>query len=74
LIQKELAYPIIDFTSSGLTHSYSDFDSELNVNRVGYVVSSLSFGLMKFDFKKNTITMQMRGDHDNLQQELIQTY
>jgi len=51
-----------------------DFDSELNVNRVGYVVSSLSFGLMKFDFKKNTITMQMRGDHDNLQQELIQTY
>ena len=71
---EELAYPIIDFTSSGLTHSYSDFDSELNVNRVGYVVSSLSFGLMKFDFKKNTITMQMRGDHDNLQQELIQTY
>ena len=71
---EELAYPLIDFTSSGLTHSYSNFDSELNVNRVGYVVSALSFGLLKFDFTKNTITMQMRGNNDVLQQELIQTY
>jgi alkaline phosphatase D len=69
-----LEYPLIDFTSSGLTHSYSNFDKEFNSNRVGHVVSSLSFGLLKFDFDRNMITMQMRGDNDVLQQELIQTY
>ncbi len=69
-----LAYPLIDFTSSGMTHSYSNFQGELNQFRVGKVVSEKSFGLLKFDFKNNTVTMQMRGENNVLQQELIQTY
>jgi len=69
-----LGFPLIDFTSSGLTHSYSNFKSEENPDRVGNVVSDLSFGILKFDFKSNKITMQMRGKDNVIQQEHIQSY
>jgi alkaline phosphatase D len=68
------SYPLIDFTSSGMTHSYSNFQEEFNKYRVGYVVSEKSFGILKFDFKNKTVTMQMRGENNALQQELIQAY
>ncbi len=69
-----LSFPLIDFTSSGLTHSYSNFKGEPNQFRVGEVVSEKSFGVLKFDFKNNTVTMQMRGKENHIQQELIQSY
>jgi len=69
-----LAYPLVEFTSSGMTHSYSTFKGEPNQYRVGKVVNDLSFGLLKFNFKTKTVTMQMRGDKNILQQELIQSY
>ena len=43
-------YPLIDFTSSGMTHSYSSFDGEPNQYREGEVVSDLSFGILKINF------------------------
>ena len=67
-------YPIIDFTSSGLTHSYSNFSEENNPFRVGKVISNKSFGLLKIDLKSKIATMQMRGDNNVLQQELVQKY
>ncbi len=67
-------YPLIDFTSSGLTHVYSSFKSENNPYRVGEVVPKISFGLLRLDFKKNTVTMQMKGIGDVLYQEMIQIY
>ena len=69
-----LNYPLIDFTSSGLTHVYSSFKAENNPYRVGEVVPKISFGLLRLDFKKNTITMQMKGIGDVLYQEMIQKY
>lgn len=69
-----LSYPLIDFTSSGMTHSYTDFKGEPNQFREGEVVSEKSFGILKFDFENNTVTMQMRGENNSLQQELIQSY
>lgn len=69
-----LDYPVIDFTSSGLTHSYSNFKTEPNVYRNGKVISYLSFGLLHFNFKTKEVKMQMRGDENMLQQELIQSY
>jgi len=69
-----ITYPLIDFTSSGLTHSYSNFIGEPNQFRVGEVVSEKSFGILKFDLKDNTVIMQMRGENNKLQQELIQGY
>lgn len=67
-------YPLIDFTSSGLTHSYDRFSGEPNQYRTGNVISDISFGVLKFDFKTKTICMQMRGKNNVLQQELIQRY
>jgi len=67
-------YPLIDFTSSGMTHSYTSFDGEPNQYRVGQVVPNLSFGLLKINFKKKKVIMEMRGENNVLQQELIQTY
>ena len=67
-------YPLIDFTSSGMTHSYSNFSGEQNQYRTGKVVSDLSFGLLKINFEAKKVIMQMRGENNVLQQELIQTY
>ncbi len=69
-----LDYPFIDFTSSGLTHSYSNFSGEPNRYRKGKVISELSFGLLKFNFETNTVIMQMRGKENILQQEKIQRF
>ena len=69
-----LGYPLWDFTSSGLTHSYSSFKEEPNKLRVGDVVSSLSYGLIHFDFSTGEVTMQMRGESDVLIQEFSQSY
>lgn len=69
-----LDYPLIDFTSSGLTHSYSDFSGEDNPYRIGTVVFDKSFGVLKFNFKTQTVLMEMRGDNNTLQQKIRLSY
>ena len=64
-----LEYPLVDFTSSGLTHSYTSFSGEPNQHRVGEVVSDLSFGLLKFDLKNMRVHMEMRGEENSLLQQ-----
>jgi alkaline phosphatase D len=67
-------YPLIDFTSSGLTHAYTAYTSEKNPFRVGEVVPKISYGLLLFDFNKKEITMQIRGKEDALLGEFKQVY
>ncbi len=69
-----LTYPLIDFTSSGLTHSYSNFSEEPNMYRIGNVVSEKSFGLLKFDFNNNAVTMEMRGKNNAILESFTQKY
>ena len=71
---EELDYPLVDFTSSGMTHSYSNFSGEPNQYRVGEVVSDLSYGLLKFDFNSAEVKMEMRGVGNKLQQEYLVKY
>ncbi len=71
---KGLSYPLIDFTSSGLTHSYRNYSGEPNSLRVKRVVSDISFGLMHFNFKTKKINLEMRGINNKLLQEINQTY
>ncbi len=66
-----LSYPLVDFTSSGLTHTYEAFDGEPNEHRVGEVVSEKSFGLLKFDFENSKVIMEMRGLNNRKQQDYI---
>ena len=69
-----LAYPLIDFTSSGLTHVYSNFSREENPYQVGKVVTEKNFGLIQFDFANNRVIMQIRGLENKFLGENIQQY
>tara|TARA_R110002020_G_scaffold154714_6_gene335361 strand:- start:274402 stop:275445 length:1044 start_codon:yes stop_codon:yes gene_type:complete len=69
-----LNYPLIDFTGSGLTHSYTAYSGEPNKYRVGEVVSLTSFETLDFDFMNATVTFKIRGDDGKVLQELKQVY
>lgn len=62
--------PLMDFTSSGMTHSYEAYSGEENPFRVGKVINEKSYGLLKFDFEHHAVEMQMWGENNNL----LQTY
>ncbi|EIJ39241.1 phosphodiesterase/alkaline phosphatase D [Galbibacter orientalis DSM 19592] len=70
----DLAYPIIDFTSSGLTHTYEAYSGEENPYRVGEVVKVKSFGLLKLNMKNYHVKMEMRGDGNKVLNQLEQGY
>ena len=69
-----LNYPLIDFTSSGLTHAYSKFEGEPNPFRVGDVVSIESFGIVKFNFRKKQVSFEMLGDSGKVLGQAQQQY
>lgn len=69
-----LNYPLVDFTSSGMTHSSTNNLGEPNKYRVGNLVNELSFGVLKFNFAENTVLMEMRGVNNILQQTHKQNY
>ncbi len=69
-----LPYPLIDFTSSGLTHVYSKFNGEPNPFRVGDVVNVFSYGLLQFDLKNKRISFKMMGDNGEVLGQLQQNY
>jgi len=69
-----LKYPLIDFTSSGLTHAYTSYQGESNRFRIGNVISVPSFGVLKFDFDSYTVSMQMRGKNNLKLQEYKKQY
>ena len=69
-----LDYPIIDFTSSGLTHAYSGFNGEPNPFRVGSVINTESFGVLKFNFLTNRVDFLIVGDAGVVWSKLEQSY
>ena len=71
---KDLPYPLIDFTSSGLTHAYSDYKGEPNPYRIGETVNKESFGLVKFNLSTNSARFMIIGDEGEVLQELGQEY
>ncbi len=71
---EELAYPLIDFTSSGLTHTYTSYSGEPNPYRVGEVVFIVNFGTLDFDFEKKEIIFKLVGDNGTVLGTLEQKY
>lgn len=67
-------YPLIDFTSSGLTHAYKDFTGEPNKYRVGEVVFTESFGILEFDFIAKKVDFKIVADNGIVLQKLEQVY
>ena len=69
-----LEYPLIDVTSSGLTHAYTNFKGENNPYRVGDVVPQVSFGWIVLDFKRHRAIFQIRAEDNNVLGELMESY
>ena len=69
-----LSYPLIDFTSSGLTHAYSGFSGEPNPYRIGGVISKESFGLVKFNLITREVILQIVENNGIVPLELRQNY
>ncbi len=69
-----LSYPIIDFTSSGLTHSYSSYKGEPNQYKIGETIAIPSFGVVQLDFNSKTAYFKIMGDEGTVLQELKQSY
>lgn len=55
-------YPLIEITSSGLTHSWKDFPGEPNRLREGPVYSDLNFGMIEIDWNQRPVfvTLEVR--------------
>ncbi|PCH78451.1 MAG: alkaline phosphatase [Flavobacteriaceae bacterium] len=70
----EYGFPLIDFTSSGLTHSYESFKGEENKYRIGPVISVKSFGLLKFNFEQHRVKFEIRGENNQLLSSYKQVY
>lgn len=69
-----LNYPLIDFTSSGMTHSYSDFSGEENQFRSGNVVFEKSYGLLKMDLNSKLVDFQIKGDNNTILETMSLQY
>ncbi len=69
-----LDYPLIDFTSSGMTKTYPDSPFEPNRYRVGDQVRQLNFGILKFNFQKRKVRIEIRGENNKLFDVLEQEY
>ncbi|WP_396634929.1 alkaline phosphatase D family protein [Maribacter sp. R86514] len=69
-----VSYPVIDFTSSGLTHAYRGFTGEPNKYRVGDVVFTESFGILEFDFDAKKVDFKIVGDNGIVLEKLEQVY
>ena len=50
---------IVEFTSSGLTHSWSNFPGEKNRYRVNKVYSGKSFGVLNINWSENPILINL---------------
>jgi alkaline phosphatase D len=59
----DIAYPLVDFTSSGLTHTWSEVWEEKNRHRVGDLVIQKTYGLIKVDWSSGApkVLLQSRG-------------
>ena len=59
-----LDYPLTDFTSSGLTHSYTSYDNEPNPYRIGEVTAQTSYGIVDIDLNAETASLNIKSTED----------
>ncbi len=69
-----LKYPLIDFTTSGLTHTFPDNPEGINRYRVGKEIRDINFGVLRFDFENEKVLMEIRGAENTLLESLEQQY
>ena len=64
--------PVYEFTSSGLTHTWSEIWEEHNKYRVGELIINKSFGIIKINWEKEPLEVifEMRDPENKLLQDL----
>jgi alkaline phosphatase D len=70
-------YPLYDFTSSGLTHTWAQEEPEANRYRISDFVVSLNYGIIIIDWDdngKHKVTFQIKGEKNTLLYEFIPDY
>lgn len=71
----ELAYPLYDFASSELTHTYTVFTSEPNNKyRTPEVIKDKNFGVLHFDFSLNEVHEKIHGENNIVLTQITQKY
>lgn len=65
-----LNYPLVDVTSSGLTHTWKEEPNEANQHRIGKMVNELNYGLVKIEETENgfRVISEIRGKNQELYQ------
>ncbi len=69
IVLEDLNYPLYDFTSSGLTHTWQREDEEPNKYRISDFIINLNFGVILIDWmedKRHKITFQIRGEENSI--------
>ena len=68
-----LSYPLYEFTSSGITHTWTEPWVELNRYRLGDLVIQKNYGLIKIDWsgQEPKVTLQARGLNNSLFAEAV---
>lgn len=61
-----LPYDLVDFTSSGLTHTYPESPDTPNRYRKGKLIKDLNFGVLNFDFDNQKIRFEVKGLQNKL--------
>ena len=69
-----LTYSFVDFTTSGLTHTYPESPDTPNRFRKGKLVKDLNFGVLKFDFQSKKVRMEIRGRENKVLEVWNQQY
>jgi len=69
-----LSYPLVDFTTSGMTKTYPDSPEDPNKYRKGKQIQQLNFGVLVFDFQTKKVKMEIRGEGNKLYEVLEQEY
>ena len=70
----ELPYELVDFTTSGLTHTYPESPDTPNRYRVGKLVKDLNFGVLRFDLEDQKVHLEVRGINNEILEDLDVQY
>jgi alkaline phosphatase D len=57
---------LVEITASGLTHTWSGIAEEKNSFRVSELIAKLNYGMASFDWAKNQILLEIKGENGSV--------
>jgi alkaline phosphatase D len=71
-----LDHPLYEFTSSGLTHTWSNPRDEPNAHRIGELIIAKNFGIIDIAHSNEDITVKLQtyGDENNMLGEILAVF